>query len=67
MVEFVEGEFIDTVKVTDDVTLSVWRNPETGNFTAVDTMELPADRRWFYDAHTGQKIRIANTFTGLPK
>lgn len=40
----VKGIYVQDIEVTVDgdvVFLSVWKNPETGNLTALDTMDLP--------------------------
>ena len=65
-----EGQYLDDVKVVvngQEHTLHIWRNPKTGNLTAFDNMELPAVNRFFYDAYTGDRVLVADTFTGLPK
>ena len=66
----VKGEFIELIKVTvggEEQTLSLWRNPKTGHLMALDTLELPAENSFFHDPYDGQPIRMADTFTGLPK
>jgi hypothetical protein len=62
----IKGEFIDFIDV-GEVRLCLWRNPENGNLTAFDIGELPAANWFYYDACTGQKVMVEDTWTGLPK
>lgn len=66
----IKGKFLDYVEVEfngEVKKLHLWLNPENGNLTAFDIGELPALNWFYYDACTGQKVLVEDTWTGLPK
>ena len=71
--KYVKGVFVDLLdtneldKHGDKITLSLWRNPETGTLVALDTMQLDCTEMFFTDPYTGQYVVIEEGITGLPK
>lgn len=67
----VKGEYVTDIDVEvngEEITLNVWRNPETGKLFALDNMEVDASKTYANDPYEdGVGVVFEDTFTGLPK